>query len=349
MTPIAVTGWNRDVIIEQGAAGPPFNSYAAEVSPGDGNVFYQTGLKGYVWGLPPSGHFASMVGDGTLFQFQPYTANNALVLSSGTGLTSGTLTLVTPATYGSIAVVSHAVNSTNVTGTLTLNFSDGTSFTTTYSSPDWVTGTVGVAWFGNGKINLNNGNDTGGTQSPRYYQTTINVAALVGATNKPIASLTFGKSVAASTAIYAVSGVLAGNIAAVGGPIAAMGYNRDLVVENTATSLPYTNKAVELNPGEGNAFYQSGLSNTIHGFPVNGSFSSAVDGTIFQLQPYTGNNALVMNTNTGINHGNLTLTTPAVYNSLAIIANSASGGGSPNLTINFADGSTLATNFNAPD
>ncbi|HWF19376.1 MAG TPA: hypothetical protein VG754_08910, partial [Verrucomicrobiae bacterium] len=349
MTPITVTGWNRDVMIESNAVGPPFTAYASEVGPGDGNVFYQTGLPGYVWGLPPSGNFASMIGDGTLFSFQPYTANNALVLSSETGLTSGTLTLVTPATYGSIAILSDSVNGTNQTGSLTLNFQDGTSFTTTYFTPDWVGGTYGTAWFGNGKINLNNNGDSGGTQSPRYFQTTVNLTALLGATNKPLASITFGQSVSKATAIYCVSGVFAGNTLPVALPVSVTGFNRDIVVENTASGPPYTNYAVELNPAEGNAFYQSGLPGKSYGFPTNGMFSSAVDGTIFQLQSYTANNALVLSSDTGISQGTLTLTAPATYDSLSVIANSASGGGIPVVTINFSDGSSLVTNFNAPD
>jgi hypothetical protein len=349
MSPMAATGWNADVVIEAAAVGPPFTNVAVEINAGEGDAYYQTGLPGYAWGLPPSGAFVSLLGDRTIFQFQPYTTNNALILSPDTGLTNGTLTLSQPATYALIAILANSANGTNQTGPLTLNFSDGSSFQTTFFAPDWMNGTVNVAWFGPGRVNLITGVDTSGPENPCFYQTTVNLQALLGGTNKPLASLTFGKAVANSTIIYAVSGLLAGLTPPVGGPIAATGWNRDLVIPNTATGPPYTSYAAELNPGEGTAYYQMGLPNTSYGLPLTGSFASTVDATVFQLQPYTGNSALVMSSDTGITQGNLSLKTAAIYDSLSVLANSAGGGGTPDATIHFTDGSTLATNINAQD
>jgi hypothetical protein len=346
MTPVVLTGWNRDLVVENTAPGPPYTNYASEMNAGEGKGFYQTGLPTYAWGLPPSGGFVSMVGDGTLFQLQPYSSNNALVLSPDTGLTSGKLTLVTPATYAKLAIIAHSGNGTNQTGPLTLNFADGSSFATTYLAPDWFNGTANVAWFGTGRILLTTGADDGGLENPRWYQTTINLATLLGVSNKPLASLTFGKAQARSTAIYAVSGQLASKTAA---PLALSGWNRDVVVENTAVGPPYTAYAAELNPGEGMAFYQNGLPGTTNGLPRTGAFSGAVDGTLFQFRPYTGNNALVLSSDTGMSAGTLTLPTPQTYNSLAILANSANGGGSPNVAFNFADETSFTTSYYAPD
>src|SRR5437763_1883398 len=108
MTPIAATGYNRDIVVEKTASGPPFSAYALEYDPGSGLVYYQAGLPGKSYGLPASGSFTSVYDGTTVFQFQPYTTSNALVLSSETGLTSGTLTFDSPNTYSQIAVLAHS-------------------------------------------------------------------------------------------------------------------------------------------------------------------------------------------------------------------------------------------------
>ena len=220
MTPVVVTGFNRDVVIENSASGPPYTGTALELNPGEGTCFYQNGLPGKTRGLPASGAFVN-TNDNTSFQFQDYTANNALVMSSDTGISVGTLYLGTPAIYDQIAFLANSGNGTAAgTGTLTFHFNDGTAFVTNYFAPDWFnnnnTANYTVALRNTDRISITTGAVSGGgnQNNPRFYETSISLSNVLGNANKPISSITFNQAVGSlanglsgGTSIYAVSGI----------------------------------------------------------------------------------------------------------------------------------------------
>jgi len=210
MTPVLVTGFNRDIVIENTASGPPYTGAALNFNSGENNVFYQTNLPGKTHGLPLLGNFTNTA-DGTIFKLQPYTTNNVLDLSSDTGLTNGTLFLASPKIYDLIAIVANSGNGDSIgSASLTLHFNDGTTFVTNYFAPDWFNNSnalYSIALQGFERIDVNSGGVSGAPSNPRLYQTSIALTNIAGG-NKRISSITFGKPGSArSTGIYAVSGL----------------------------------------------------------------------------------------------------------------------------------------------
>ncbi len=142
--------------------------------------------------------------------------------------------------------------------------------------------------------------------------------------------------------------------------LTAGSFNVDNVVENTATVT--TNTAIASSVatpfGNVNAFYEAGtaVSGTVlpGGLPTSHQFVSQADGTTtFQFQHYTNtNNALRLTSATGgTSSGTMTLATPSGFSTLAILATSGNAGNNTGgtVTLNFADGSTVTTDFGAPD
>lgn len=184
-------------------------------------------------------------------------------------------------------------------------------------------------------------------------------------TGKTIASLTFTQAPnSGSSNIFAVSGFTQAlpNTAPMA-PIAVTGFNQNGVVPNTYTGtntpLPTTVAQPINGPGSDDyALFEAGISgaSTTNGLPVNGSLTSPFAGTshvsgpaTFQLQPYTGNSVLNLNHSAGTGTGTLTLTTPGKFSKIAILAVRDDGSATESVTLTFANGSTVTTDFQAMD
>jgi len=219
-SPVAVTGFNRDVIVERTASGGDTSPYAQVFDPtyaAPTFCFYEAGLNAINYyggspvnlGLVSSRSYVSAVDSATTFQLAPYTANNTLYMSSASP--SGALPLVSPTNLNVLSILA-ASASGGGTGSWTIQFADGTiSPAFSFNAPDWQ-GTTGGAVTHFGELYCGNYgqfyavNYT--TNFPSLYQTTINLADL-GLNVKSIAALLFTKPSPGSssvTGVFAISG-----------------------------------------------------------------------------------------------------------------------------------------------
>ena len=123
--PIALTGWNQDVIAETTATSP---SAGTTTNAGANWVYYEHGASGTSQGLPVSGQFTSASNANVTFQFQSYTANNVAYRFNGT------LALVAPAAYSSLSFLTSSQGGGSFSAKL--DFSDGSTYTVTGSDND---------------------------------------------------------------------------------------------------------------------------------------------------------------------------------------------------------------------
>jgi hypothetical protein len=119
-------------------------------------------------------------------------------------------------------------------------------------------------------------------------------------------------------------------------PVALAGFNAALLASNNATAG--SPGATGFDIPNDYCLYQQGLSGGTQGLPLSGSFPSQCDSTtVFQLGSYGAADALILG-DTYAASGTLALASPAAFNSLAILAASANGGGQGTFVLNFTNG-----------
>jgi len=135
--PIAVTGWNSDIILDVDMAA----RFAIAADNGNCCFFEATAVAddnsgAHDDGLPSGMTFTSMTGSGAVYQLQPANGNNVLQLFH---LETGTLTLATPAAYSHLFVLATAgsgdQNGVQFPGRI--HFDDGSTQDFLYNCFDW--------------------------------------------------------------------------------------------------------------------------------------------------------------------------------------------------------------------
>jgi hypothetical protein len=225
--PIALSGYNRDVVVPNTATGGDTGPYAQPFDSVNRVAFYEAGLGEIgTWalgsgseGLPANRTFTSLLDGVTVFQLEVYTGSNVLHLDANS--MSGTLTLITPAAYSSLSVLSASANGGGA-GSLIIQFADDSSSSPiSFNAADWLGSGPGAALTHFGEIDLGNFGsfftvDPAGN-TPSLYQSTTNLAA-ARLSSKPILSFTFtmptGGGSPTDTGIFAVSGTPATNTVA---------------------------------------------------------------------------------------------------------------------------------------
>jgi hypothetical protein len=226
-TPVALTGYNHDVIAEGTGAVPGLTTYDVDGSNGTGYTFMSANYvnpsnaaNGAANKLPNNGLITSIATGttGLTFQLAGYAANNVLRVpatgntggGTGTGADAGTISFATPAPASTVYVLATGGGGAITNGvTVTITFSDNTTQVFTGQTiSDWFSpsgATVAYQGFGRVARTAASAIDNASATTPNLYQLAFNI--LPANVTKPIASITFGKTVTATGVIdvFAVS------------------------------------------------------------------------------------------------------------------------------------------------
>jgi hypothetical protein len=196
---------------------------------------------------------------------------------------------------------------------------------------------------------------TNGVSSLRVYQN-VNLSAAVGG-NTAFIGFTGGTGgVNANQTVTNFSftpGAATPAPAPIFTPIAATGYNQNMVISKASGATGITATMDGGTAKGGDTFYELGVNtgNPNTGIPSAGQpFRSMNDPYhSFQLQPFSGNNALMLDASNPT--GTLTLTDQTkAYNSLSFLVSEANGNTTFTATVHFANGSTeVHSGVTAPD
>lgn len=354
-TPVDVTGFNRDIVIESSVipSGCLYSKVTVTMDGGStnrtGNTFYERGFNtnfgATATGLPVAG---STVTDGFhSFTMPPtYTTNNAIYVGNYEGYQVGNLALTTPAAFTGLSFLSAAGNGP-VSIDVTVAHDDGTSEVVNFASLDWFNGSQSFYSLGGrfqpDTLGLNNINQADG--NPRISTNDVVLAN----TTSPVTNLTFTFLTGGRAAIFAVAGqATAGGVFS---PVAVTGYNADVVAEASASRLPAACNATTASMdggvnNTGNSWYEQGYYSYVpsSGLPAPGTIITSIaqpDHHYKMPASYTANNAVFVDSVRS--NANLTIATPATYSALSFLSATANNNVTNQCIMQYQDG-TMETN-----
>jgi len=179
-TPVAVTGFNNDVVAESGTSTIAVTSTDLDLS---FNILYTAAFaaaNSITGGLPNNGAIAN---GARTYQLAAYNANNGLFLSANGAVANtaaaGTLTLATPANFSRVSLLLFSTEGAT-TVSATLNFTDGTTAAGgNMTVQDWFNGGNPVI-SGFGRITRKAAPpyivDGASSNNPRFYRFDIPIA-----------------------------------------------------------------------------------------------------------------------------------------------------------------------------
>ncbi|HEX3799704.1 MAG TPA: glycoside hydrolase family 76 protein [Verrucomicrobiae bacterium] len=208
--PIAVTGFNEDIVIEAtaGASGNLSGYTTSTMDTGNANTantWYENGFvrTAPTTGLPPAGSILTNVtAPDHLYVMAPsYAAKDALLLTSNAP--TGNFVPVTPASYSALSFLVSSGNGPVTVG-YSLHHANGVIESSSFAVPDWFYGAP-VAFYANGRVNVSSKTvDSINASNPRLYAIDVPLSTTSPVTNIAFTWLSGGSS--SSAVLFSVSG-----------------------------------------------------------------------------------------------------------------------------------------------
>ncbi|MCB0736111.1 MAG: T9SS type A sorting domain-containing protein [Bacteroidetes bacterium] len=205
-TPIALSGFNHDVIAEgykNKATDVTSTTFDNPNATGSDNVFYNVdfrfGPDGGAQGLPNNGLIKSTSNELIVYQLQAFDKNNVLLLTADD---EGELVLEKASVFSKLSILSASAQGESEF-TVTVTYSDNTTETESFVVADWFDGS-NPAISGFGRVNRTSNVFEDKDNNPRLYDSELKVNP-----SKVVTKLKFSKVNSSSrTGIFAVCGAI---------------------------------------------------------------------------------------------------------------------------------------------